>query len=602
LFVLEAEVPRDNSLEEVRVALINLTEQIDSAGVTAEEVNRARQQILKQRDLAAADTARMGIALSEWAAQGDWRLYFLHRDRIEKVTPEAVQAAAARYLLRNNRTVGLFIPSEKADRVAIPATPDLASLVSNYHGRAAVAEGEAFEATPEKIEGRAQREDFPSGIKVTLLPKKSRNQEAHLLLTLRYGDEKTLKGNESAAGFLSELMLRGTKSLTYQQLRDELDRLQATLGTGGGGGGGRRGGRGGAGGGGGAAGSVSFSIQAKHDTLPAVLALLRQVLREPALPAGEFEVMKRGRLATIEQMRSEPAMLAPRLLQRELSPYPRDDIRYVPTIEEGIERLKGVTYAQVTALYRNFLGGQAGELTIVGDFDPKVCLPIMKEALSDWPAAKPYERIAYPLTTAVAGSAHEIKTPDKANATYNAGLLLPLRDDDPDYPALLMGNYILGSGALSSRLGNRIRQQDGLSYGVSSSLSASSFDQRASFTITAICNPQNIGRLEKAVQEELARLLRDGVTQEELEAARKGYLQSQQVTRSSDAALAGILSALRHSGRTMTHEAGLEKKIYALTPETVNAALQKHIDPKKLVIVSAGDFETKPTTKPTATE
>jgi zinc protease len=118
-----------------------------------------------------------------------------------------------------------------------------------------------------------------------------------------------------------------------------------------------------------------------------------------------------------------------------------------------------------------------------------------------------------------------------------------------------MGNYILGSGALSSRLGNRIRQQDGLSYGVSSSLSASSFDQRASFTITAICNPQNIGRLEKAVQEELARLLRDGVTQEELEAARKGYLQSQQVTRSSDAALAGILSALRHSGRTMTHEA-----------------------------------------------
>jgi zinc protease len=469
------------------------------------------------------------------------------------------------------------------------------ALVANYQGRAALAEGEIFEATPENVEARAQREELPSGIKVTLLPKKSRGEEAHLLLTLRYGDEKNLKGFESAAGFLSEMMLRGTKKLTYQQLRDELDRLKATLGGGGGGGGGRRGGRGG--GGGGAAGSVSFSIQAKRDTLPAVLDLLRQVLREPALPADHFEVMKRERLAAIEQMRSEPAMLAPRMLQRELSPYPKDDIRYLPTIDESIERLKAVTYDQVAQLYHEYLGAQAGELTIVGDFDPQACLPILKETLTGWKAAKPYARITSPLTTEAAGGQHEIRTPDKANATYSAGLLMPLRDDDADYPALLMGNYILGSGALSSRLGNRIRQQDGLSYGVSSSLTASSFDPRAGFTIGAICNPQNIGRLEKAVQEELARLLQDGVTQDELDQARKGYLQSQKVSRSGDAALAGILSGLRHADRTMAYEAVMEKKIGALTPATVQAALQKHIDPKKLVVVSAGDFAAKPDDK-----
>src|SRR5436190_16946723 len=100
-------------------------------------------------------------------------------------------------------------------------------------------------------------------------------------------------------------------------------------------------------------------------------------------------------------------------------------------------------------------------------------------------------------------------------------------------------------------------------------------------------------RLEKAVQEELARLLRDGVTQDELDQARKGYLQSQKVSRSSDTALAGILSGLRHAGRTMAYEAAMEKKINALIPENVQAALQKHIDPKKLVIVSAGDFAAK---------
>jgi len=592
LMELEAEVPRDSSLDEVRDLLISTAEQVGAKGVTAEEVNRARQQILKARELAANETSQLAVSLSEWAAQGDWRLYFLHRDRIEKVTPEAVQAVAARYLQRNNRTVGLFIPTEKAERITIPETPDVAALVADYKGRAPIAEGEVFEATPENVEARVQRQDLPDGIKATLLPKKARGEEVHLLLTLRYGNEENLKGFESVAGFLPEVMLRGTKKLTYQQLRDELDRLKATLSAGGGGGG--RGGRGRGGGASAAsAGAVSFSIQAKRDTLPAVLELLRQVLREPALPADQFELLKRERLAGLEQMKTEPAMLAPRLLQRELNPYPKEDIRYTPTIEESIERLRGATYEQVAQLYREYLGSQAGELTIVGDFDPQACLPILKAALSGWTAAKPYARIAMPIVGEVAGAQHTINTPDKANATYTSGLLFPLRDDDPDYPALLMGNYILGSGALSSRLGNRIRQQEGLSYSVSSSLSVSSFDQRAGLTIGAICNPQNMGRVEKAAREELERLLRDGVTPEELEKAKQGHLQAQKVSRANDTALAGLLSNLRHIGRTMTYEAELEKKIEALTPEQIQAALKKHIEPKGLVIVTAGDFEAK---------
>src|SRR5436305_8527920 len=107
---VEAEVTKNSTPEEIRDLLNSTVEQISVTGVTAEEVNRARQQILKQREMAAANTAQIGVSLSEWAAQGDWRLYFIHRDRIEKVTPEAVQPVAARYLLRNNRTVGMFIP------------------------------------------------------------------------------------------------------------------------------------------------------------------------------------------------------------------------------------------------------------------------------------------------------------------------------------------------------------------------------------------------------------------------------------------------------------------------------------------------------------
>src|SRR5205814_635686 len=119
-----------------------------------------------------------------------------------------------------------------------------------------------------------------------------------------------------------------------------------------------------------------------------------------------------------------------------------DDIRYVPTIEESIERLKSATYDQVVRLHHEYLSSQSGELTIVGDFDPDVCLPILKETLKGWTAAKPYARIASPVTNGAPGSQQKINTPDKANATYTAGILFPLRDDHPDYPALLMGNYI----------------------------------------------------------------------------------------------------------------------------------------------------------------
>jgi zinc protease len=594
LFEMEADVPKDKSLDEAESLMLTTAESVGQEGVSAEEVNRAKSQILKAREMAAADTSQIAVSLSGWAAQGDWRLYFLQRDRIEQVTPAAVQAVAAKYIQRDNRTVGIFIPSDKSEKVAVPPTPEVASLVADYKGRAGMEEGEAFEATPANIEARVKRSELADGIKVTLLQKKSRGQEAHLTLTLHYGNEENLKGYESAVGFLPELMMRGTKKLTYQELRDELDRLEATLRPGASGfGGGRGGGRRGGGGGGGSPGSISFSIQAKHDTMPATIDLLLQVLREPLLPADHFELLKQERLAALERQKTEPAMLAPRALQRELNPYKPEDIRYLPTIDESLDRLRKVTYEQVVALYQDYLGSQDGELTIVGDFDPDKCLAGFKKSLSGWKGAKPYARIAMPLGGVPSGGRQSIETPDKANATYTAGLIFPLRDDDADCPALVMGNYILGASTLSSRLGDRIRQKEGLTYGVNSSFTASPWDERSTLTITAICNPKNIGRVETCVQEELDRLLTGGVTAEELARAKKGYLEGREVGRANDPALVGKLSSLRELNRTMTYEGELDQKIEALTPESVAAALRKHVDPKKLTVVVAGDFVAK---------
>jgi zinc protease len=184
----------------------------------------------------------------------------------------------------------------------------------------------------------------------------------------------------------------------------------------------------------------------------------------------------------------------------------------------------------------------------------------------------------------------QIITPDKANAVYVAGMAFPMKDSDPDYPALMMGNYVLGAGALSSRLGDRVRQKEGLSYGVRSYLSADSVDPRASLTINAICNPKNIEKVNNAISEELARLLADGVTPPELDKAKQGYLQQMQVARTSDSALVATLADCLFADRTMAFYGDLERKVASLTPPQVLETMRKYIDPKKLVIVDAGDF------------
>ena len=583
LFTVDAEVPHDGSLDEVRDALLATVESLGSAPITTGEVARARQQILKARELAATDTSRLAIFLSEWAAQGDWRLYFLHRDRIERVTAEAVNAVAARYLKRDNRTLGLFIPTAKPERVQVPSAPALGPLVADYRGRPPIAQGEAFEATPENIEGRLQRLSLTEGVKVTLLPKKTHGGDVRLILALHYGDADNLKGLDTAASLLPELLTRGTRKLPYQQFRDELDRLKATISAGGSARGGGRGAPG---------GELTFTVQAKRETLPEVLELLRQTLREPALPEDQFELLKRERIAGLEQQRTEPSALAPNALQRQFSPYPADDVRYVPTVDESLERTRSASYSQVTRLYKEFLGSQATEVTIVGDFEIATNLATLGQTFTGWTASQPYARIASSVPQGLAGGRRTLATPDKANAVLASGLIFALRDDAPDYPALLIGNYILGAGALSSRLGDRIRQKEGLSYGVSSSLTVSSWDPRAALSISAIFNPANTPRVERAAREELERLLKDGVTQDELEKAKEGFLQARKVAWANDQALAGTLTYLSHLGRTFAYEAELNRGIQALTPTQVATALRQYIDPNLLFVVVAGDFGT----------
>jgi len=380
----------------------------------------------------------------------------------------------------------------------------------------------------------------------------------------------------TAARFLPSLMNRGTKKLTYQELRDALDREKTRISVSGG------------------LGEVGFSLETRQAHLPAALDLLRQIMREPALLDEELEILKRHRLANLDAQKTDPQAIAVRALQRRLSPYAPSDVRYIATFEEEIERVKAVTGEQVRKLYAEFVSAQVSELAIVGDFDPGIALPVLEKALAGWISKQPYARIQTLLPQQWEAGKQTFHTPDKANAVYVAGLLFSLSDSDPAYAAMILGNYIFGGGSLSSRLGDRIRQKEGLSYGVGSQFHASSMDPRGTVVLFAICNPLNMSKVEKAIAEEMDLLLKNGITPDELERAKKGYLESQRLLWSRDSYLASQLCDQLHQGRTMSFLAEHYQRVESATVAEVNAALRKYLDPKRLVIVTAGDFEKKP--------
>ena len=576
LLMATAEVRKEGDLNVAAETMLKTLHGVLDEPPTAEEVNRAKTDYTANFDLGFNNPQSIALQLSEWAAMGDWRLLFLHRDRVEQVTPADVLAAAQAYLLPSNRTLGYYYPTEETPpRAEIPPKPDVAAMVADYKGREAIAEGEAFDPTPENIERRTTKLTLSNGIEVALLPKKNRGEAVSYVYTFRHGTEDALTAKSTAASFAGSMLIRGTEERSRQEISDELDRLKI---------------RGSLSGGATSAGGSATTVR---ENLPRALHILGELLRQSAFSTDEFELVRQERLASLESQQSEPGALVPMAMQRHMNgDYAEDHVFYVPTIEERIARTQTVTVEEAKAFWSAFYGASNATMAIVGDFDPDEIVPVLEEVFEGWSADEPYVRIPRPYA-AVEAAEVDIETPDKTNAFMYAAQVLQIRQDHADYPALVLANYMLGGGFLNSRLPKRIRQEEGLSYGVASNLSAGALDDRGSFMAYAIFGPENADKVVTAFKEEMERALADGFTPEEVAAAQKGYLDTARNARANDMSVASTLASNLYLDRTMDFVAKREAAIAALTPEQIHDALKRHIDVEKISIFRGGDFANK---------
>ena len=564
---LEKDQPRDQAAR----ALIDTAENIKTNPISEAELTRAQRNIANAVEKTLDDPAKFGVLLSEAVAAGDWRLIFINRDRVAALSVADVQRVAENYLKESNRTLGEFIPTAAPDRAAMPAPVDVEKLVADYRGKEATAAGEAFDPSAANIERRTKRYTLANGMQVAELPKQTRGNTVAGTLLINTGDLASLTGKKFVAEIAGEMLERGTGKLTRAQIADRLAELKATLEVHP------------------STDHVAIQFETKHDKLGELLDLIGELVRHPSFPESELAELKTERLTGIEARRHQPNGVAENALARYDNPYPKGDVRYVETFDEQVDAIKAVKVADLKTLHAALYGADHGQIALVGDFDAGATAPQLAKLFGDWTAAVAYVRVPRPYHESSSAS-QQLETPDKANAFYAARLAFPLKDDDVAIEPLLLGDRVLGSGGLKSRIAARLRQQDGISYGAGSGLGLDSYEANSELSLSAIYAPQNLPKLKAGIADVLAALLRDGITAQELTEAKSGLLQTWSVGRTQDPSLAAQLANQMKIGRSMAFVEAREGKVQAASVDDVNTALRKYFSLDRLVQIYAGDF------------
>jgi zinc protease len=565
-----AQLAPGQDVDKAQAELLAAVESVRSEPITADELARAQLKWMTNWEKSFSNPETVGIVLSESVALGDWRLFFLKRDWVQSLTVADLQRVAEQYLLADNRTLATYLPTDKPQRAPAPTQVDVAQTMQAFKPQAAAAKAEAFDATPANIDARTQTFTL-GGLKAALLPKGTRGEAVQAVLTLHYGDQASLTGQHEVAEAVAALLDKGTKILTREQIEGRLDQLKTELGVTA------------------AAGRVTLTLTSRREHLPAAIALVGDLLRYPVFPADALSERTRLALTGIEQRRKEPNAVAQNAVARLGNTYPRGDVRYARSFEEMVDDANSVSVDKLRAFHARFYGASNVEFAAVGAMDAAAVKAALQAAFADWKSPSVFARVPQPLVT-VKPERLLLITPDKQNAYMLVRLGLPLTDADADYPALTLANHIVGSGG-SSRLWKRIRETEGLSYGVGSSVQWNSLEPNSPWQTAAIYAPQNRAKVETAFQEEIARALKDGFTAQELAEAQTSVLGFRRLSRAQDASVAAALANNLYLGRTFVIAAQVDAAIEKLTLEQVNAALRKYLRPERFVSAFAGDFK-----------
>ena len=575
----ECSVPAGKSLDSAKTTFLTAADHLKDYTVTQEDLDRAKNALEKQVSDMKNNTVGFCIELAEIIGAGDWRLFYIYRDRVDALTLADVQACLKKYYLTSNRTVGVFIPDKNPERVVVADRPDVAALVKGYKGKVSgPASAETFEATIPNIKKRTEYRQLSNGMKYALLKKPVKGDKVYGSIILKFGDEQSLAGKSSLPSLAAAMLKNGTATRSKKQINDELDKLKSSIeissvqGD---------------------VAAVNIQFVSDKDNCAAALDLLADILLHPSFDKNEYDKLVIDISGELDKGRTDPQFVAFNTMTRKMAPYAAGHPFHTESAEEQLADLKTISVDDVKKFYTDFYGVDHGYAAFVGAIDAAAIQGFLEKAFGSFKSMQPYKDLEVKYFD-INGSLSTINIPDKKNAVFAGAINLPLKQGDKEYMALDMANEMLGGGTfISNRIANRLRESEGMSYGAGSFLSYNYKYASCTWVAYAIFNPIYKDRLDSAFRDVINKTLQDGFKEEEFKKAVTAWVQQRKIGLGSDQGLATRLTAYMNDGKDLDFYSYNEEQVAGLTLDQVNAALRKYITPDKITYLYVGDFTKK---------
>ncbi len=570
-------VPNDKDIRATEDIVRAELDKISTTKYTDQDVERAKAKIIKQIEDIKNNTISFAISLTEVIGSGDFRLGYLYRDTVEKLTKEDIQRVAEKYFRSNNRTVGIFIPSKEEVRVKSVEYTDeqISAITKDYKGKALEKEAAPFEASIKNLKQNLTEGKLSNGVKYGLIKKEIKGGKVQANFKFPVSNEKDLQGKVDTGGILAQLLTTGTTTKTKEQIQDRLDQLKSSINFNF------------------SRQTLSVNIATYKDSFKEVMEILGDLLVNSTFPENELNKTITEYNTYLESSLNDPQTVAVTEIARQTGNYSRESIFYTPTVSEQIAAFKKIKQSEIVDFYKNILGGNNGVGSVVGDLDAKTTAQILENTFGKWNSKSKYE-LAKPSFSETKKLDKDYITPDKENAIALGKINFKMDRNSPDYPAFLMANEILGSGGfLSARIPMRLREKEGISYGAGSFIDVPITNDVAFWEYYALLNPTKKNAVELAVKEEISKALKDGFTAEELKSNLVSWQNERKTRLGSDGTLMDLVNTYLQYNVPLEDYDDLESKVKSLKIEEVNTALRKYLSLDKMTSIYAGDFNKK---------
>lgn len=366
------------------------------------------------------------------------------------------------------------------------------------------------------------------------------------------------------ADFTASALMRGTENHSFNQIFDHLESAGASFAVSG------------------ATHTTSFNGKSLAEDLDLLLVILTEIIQKPTFPAEEIERL-RAQLLTSLAMRAqdtgEMASLAFDQIVYKDHPYSRPEDGYPETIQR-------ITREDLQLFHRKHIGPQGMVIVIVGAIEPETAVQKVNLKLGDWKKPGQPEPINLPpLKPLTRGKIEQIKIPGKFQSDILMGAPGPERKSDYFVPAAI-GNNILGQFGMMGRLGDIVREQGGLAYHISSSLSGGLGP--GPWYVSAGVSPDNVDKTIKLIRTEIERFISEKVSEEELNDSKSNFIGRLPLSLESNAGVAAAIINLERYQLGLNYYREYPELIQGVTAENILEAAQKFLSPECLAIAVAG--------------